>query len=242
MVGRPKSLAAVEECVASERPLFLCAQRSPDVDEPGHDDLYVVGVAANILQTLRMPDGTMKVVVEGLGRGRILRVYEDDSFTSVEVEPVADRLPAEKEGQALMRAVVNQFDDYARMSQRVAPEIVISLRATTEPDTLSDMICAYLVTPVAERQELLDTTDAKERLEKLSAILMRENELLGIEQKVRERVREQMERGQREHFLHEQLKVIRQELGSREEGLDEASELRELIEKVKMHLSSKREG
>ena len=229
MVGRPASLGAVEEALASGMPLLLCAQVAADIEAPQKDDLHRVGVAANILQTLRMTDGTMKVVVEGLGRGALEEVYQRDTFLEAKARRVDSPPVQDKKGQALMRTALGQFEEYVRLSQRVAPEILISMRNVSEADALADLICAYLAIPFDERQGLLDTVDAAKRLEKITAILMRENELSAIEHEVRERVRDQMERNQREYYLHEQLRAIRRELGSREDVPDEFTELREMI-------------
>lgn len=234
LVGRPASLAAVELALAGDRALFLCMQRDPEVESPGIMDLYPVGVVARILQTLRMPDGAMKVVVEGIGRGRLSEIQMLPEYVDAVVVPMEDELPAEQDAIALMRAALGEFEEYARRSQRVAPEIVASLRDLSEPSALADLVCAYVPLRPEERQELLETVDVGARLEKITGALMRENELQDIENKVRERVREQMERGQREYFLHEQLKAIQQELGGREDAGDEFSELRKMITKAKM--------
>ncbi|HIJ75070.1 MAG TPA: endopeptidase La [Candidatus Hydrogenedentes bacterium] len=234
LVGRTASITAVEESLASNRPLFLCAQRDATVETPQRNDLYSVGIAANILQTLRIPDGTMKVVVEGIGRGKVLRLYEDEVMEVAVCRLDDETPPTTKETLALMRAALEQFEEYAKLSQRVAPEIVLSMRSESEPGALADLICAYLSVRFEERQELLEVQDAVVRLEKLSAILVRENELLEIEQTVRERVRDHVERNQREFYLQEQLKVIHQELGGREDEVDEFTELRRLIKKAKM--------
>lgn len=234
LVGRQSSLAAVEESLASGRPLFLCAQRDPNNDAPGKEDLYEIGVGANILQTLRMPDGTMKIVIEGLGRASVQHYYPGPSHGEVRVRAVNVKVKLDKPVLALMRLALNLFEDYVRLGQRVAPEVAVSLKAVEDPDMLADLICAHLPLRVTERQELLETTNAKTRLERLAAILQRENELFQIEKRVRERVRDQMERGQREYFLQEQLKVIQQELGAREEGGDEFTELRQMIEAAHM--------
>ena len=234
LVGRPGSLAAVEEALASERFLFVCAQKDPELEEPGKDDLCGVGVAASILQTLRMPDGTMKIVVEGVARGAIRRVYHRDGLMEVLIRPIRGEGVKDKTGVALMRAALAQFEEYVRLSQRIAPEIAASMRNVTEAETLADLICSYLSLGVAERQELIETEDTSERLEKISATLMRENELLGIESEVRDRVRDQVEHNQREHYLQEQLKAIHRELGNIAEAGDEFTELRDAIEKAKM--------
>ncbi len=234
MVGRPASVAAVEECLASGRALFVCAQRNPEDETPDRDGLYDTGVVARIVQTLRMPDGTMKIVIEGKSRANIRRMLNRGAFHEVTVSILPPQKVRDKKGVALMRTVLSQFEDYVRLSQRVAPEIVMTLRNLDDADALTDFVCAYLSLRMEERQALLDTEDIYERLEKLSEFLMRENELLEMEHKVRDRVREQMERGQREYYLHEQLKAIHQELGNREDGGDEFTELKEAIKKAGM--------
>ena len=234
LVGRPMSVAAVEECLASGRPLFVCAQIEPNEEPLTIETLYPVGVAASILQTLRMPDGTMKIVIEGLGRCVIRRLIPRKSLLEVLVRPMHSRGINDKRGLALMRTTLAQFEDYVRLSQRIAPEIVISLRNVTDAETLADLICAYISLRTDERQDLLSTDNVRVRLEKLSALLMRENELFEIERQVRERVREQMEHTQREYYLQEQLKAIHQELGKGEDGGDESAELRAMVEKAGM--------
>ncbi|MBX7256380.1 MAG: endopeptidase La [Candidatus Hydrogenedentes bacterium] len=234
LVGRKSSIVAVEECLTGGSPLFLCTQRDPAIDSPGFKDLYSAGVAASILQTLRMPDGTIKVVVEGLGRGRLLRTRNRGDLCEATVERVPESVIEGPHVEALMRTSLGQFETYVKQSGRVAPEVVASLRGITDANALSDLISAYLPLRVEERQGLLDVFDVMERLEKLSSLLMREGEMLEIEQRVRERIREQMDRSQREYYLHEQLKAIHQELGRGEGGGDEPSEVRELIENAKM--------
>ena len=234
LVGRPASLAAIEESLASERPLFLCTQHDPEEEDPRAGDLYRIGVCAAVLQTLRMPDGTMKVVVEGLARGRVQRFHFSGDATEAVVKKIETTVVEDKETKGVMRAAITQFEEYVRLSQRVAPEIFMTVQGMTEPGLVADTISAYLPLRVEERQSLLEVLDPHARLERLSTILMRENELIEIEQSVRDRVREQMERGQREHYLQEQLKAIHQELGSRDEGIDEFSEMRTMIAKAKM--------
>ncbi|MCF6287013.1 MAG: endopeptidase La, partial [Candidatus Hydrogenedentes bacterium] len=236
LVGRPSSLAAVEKSLASSQPLFLCTQRDPAEENPKEDGLYSIGVAATILQSLRMPDGTMKVVVEGLGRGRVTQFLlgeGEEAASEVKVQELENESGAQDDMVALMRTVVGQFEEYVQLSQRVAPEILMSIQGMDDPELVADSICAYLPVGVEERQELVGLLHLGERLERMTEFLMRENELIGMEQNVRDRVREQMDRGQREHFLHEQLKAIHQELGNREDG-DEFSEMRALIAKAKM--------
>jgi ATP-dependent Lon protease len=235
LVGRPASLAAVEAAVEEDGPIFLCAQKDANEEQPKANGMYRMGVAANVLQTLRMPDGTMKIIIEAMGRGRARRFALSGDYGEVVAEEQPSTYADPKELMGLTRAAVTQFEEHVRTSQRVAPEILQSIQGmTTEPDMLADTICAYLSLPQEERQKLLEATDLQERLEMICSLLMRENELLEIERTVRDRVREQMERGQREHYLNEQLRLIQQELGNREEGSNEFTELREMMDKSHM--------
>ncbi len=234
LVGRAASLAAVEESLALEEPLFLVTQRDPQVEMPQAADLYRIGVAGHVLQTLRMPDGAMKVVVEVVGRGRVKRYALQGEFGEATVEALEPSGRQDKVTLGMARAALGQFEEYVRLSQRVAPEVLMSIQEVESPDDIADYVCAYLGVRVEERQELLETLDIRERFEKITALLMRENELIGIEQDVRERVREQLDRSQREHYLHEQLRAIHEELGSPNEGYGEFGELHTMIEEAKM--------
>jgi len=235
LVGRSESIAAVDEALTFEKPVFLCTQRDPEVEEPELGDLYTIGVAASILQTQQMPDGSLKVVVEGLGRGRLVEMRSREFCYEATVAPVSDTGSApDDETQVLMRTAVDQFDTYIQLGQRVSPEVLDALRTVESPGELADMIAAYIGLSVEGRQALLDALDHNERLERLVEGLMRENELLDLENKVRDRVRERIDRGQREHYLQEQLRAIHQELGGRDEDMDDAADLRELVAKAKM--------
>lgn len=233
LVGRPASLAAMERSIELQQPLFLCTQRDPDEDDPKLDDLYDVGVTAKIVQTVRLPDGSFKVVVEGVSRARLLSI--DDSGDAIIASLDITEIPAEpKPDTALMNVVRKQFDEYAQLGQRLSPEIVISLQTVEEPNVLADMMCAHLNIKPEERQGLLATSDVAELFDKISVVLARELELLTMEQDVRDRVRDQMERGQREYFLTEQMRVIQRELGSGEFAGDDVQVLRKALDKAKM--------
>lgn len=234
LVGREASLAAVEESLASGRPLFLCAQRDSQKELPEQDDLYDVGVAAQVVQTLRMPDGTMKVVVEGLGRAKVTKHHVGPDFSEVSVSAQEIKTPKDKSSKALVRLVRSQFEEYVKLGQRIAPEVAMSMDEVEDADALADLICAHLTLTMKERQELLEKSNPRARLNKMSQFLIRENDMFEMEREVRDKVRNQMERGQREYYLHEQLKSIQQELGLREDEQDEFTELRELIAKAKM--------
>jgi ATP-dependent Lon protease len=234
LVGRPSSLAAVESSLSTNQPLFLCAQKDASEEAPSSRDMYRVGVAANVLQTLRMPDGTCKVVVEGLGRGKVNRFFMGGELTEVMVRRVEYLESPERRAEAVMRSAVKEFEEFVRVSQRVAPEILVTIQELDDADALADTICAYLPLRVEERQNLLEIFAPTARLEKIIEYLMRENEMVEIERHVRERVRDQFDRGQREHFLQEQLKIIHQELGNRDDSGDEFGEMREMIAKSGM--------
>ena len=233
-VGRPGSVAAVEQSLEEGVPLFLCAQKDPAEEAPKPSGMFRIGTAAKIVNVLRLPDNSLKVVVEGLGRARASSFDLEGLPYTAEVEKVVMRLRSGKQIEGLMRAVLHQFEEYVRLTGRIAPEIFMTIQGMDDPELFADTICAFLFIAVEERQELLEGLDVVKRLHRISELLMRENELAEIEQRVRNRVREQMERGQREHYLQEQLRVIQQELGSREDGGNEFTELRTMIDKAKM--------
>lgn len=233
-VGRQASLGAVEESLKAGAPLFLCTQRDPEDEEPGENGLFRIGTAAKIINALRMPDGSMKIVVEGLGRGRVQRFTLDSIPWTALVEKIESVNPEGLEVEGQMRAVLHQFEEYVRLTQRIAPEVYLAIQGMQEPDVFSDTICAFLFVNMEERQDLLECLDVKKRLGKISVLLEREIELARIEHKVRGRVREQMERGQRAHYLQEQMKAIQQELGGKDDTVNEFAELREMIRAAKM--------
>ena len=233
-VGRPPSVAAVEKAFEEGGPLFLCTQKDANEEKPQATGLYSVGTAAKIVNILRLPDASIKVVVEGLARGQVRSFNLKGMPYTVKVDKIEPESPKGKDVEGLMRAVLHQFEEYVRLTQRIAPEVFLTIQAMGEPELFADTVCSFLFINVEERQELLECLDVTKRLEKISVLLAREIELAEIEHRVRTRVREQMERGQREHYLQEQLRVIQQELGSREDGGNEFTELRELIEKAGM--------
>ena len=233
-VGRPPSVAAVEKAFEEGGPLFLCTQKDANEEKPQATGLYSVGTAAKIVNILRLPDASIKVVVEGLARGQVRSFNLKGMPYTVKVDKIEPESPKGKDVEGLMRAVLHQFEEYVRLTQRIAPEVFLTIQAMGEPELFADTVCSFLFINVEERQELLECLDVTTRLEKISVLLAREIELAEIEHRVRTRVREQMERGQREHYLQEQLRVIQQELGSREDGGNEFTELRELIEKAGM--------
>lgn len=234
LIGRLPSLDAVDAALDSEEPLFVCLQRDADVEHPALEDMYRVGVRVQILQTLRLPDGAVKIVVEGLSRAKLIGFTAQNDWVGAVTEEIPPIESSSKATDALVGLVLKQFEDYAQKSQRVSPEIVLGLQNIDDPHLLCDMVCAHLGVKTEERQELLELAVLDERLEALTVLFARELELLTIEQDVRDRVRDQMEKGQREYFLTEQMRVIQRELGSGEYAGDDVQEIRQLVGKTKM--------
>ncbi len=233
-IGRPPSVAAVEKACEEGSPLFLCTQKDASEETPDAGGLYRVGTAAKVVNVLRLPDASMKVVVEGLARGEVRSFNLDTLPFMAQVEKIEMKTPKGRDIEGLIRAVLHQFEEYVRLTQRIAPEVFLTIQAMSEADLFTDTVCSFLFINVEERQDLLECIDVTRRLEKITVLLAREIELAEIEHRVRNRVREQMERGQREHYLQEQMRVIQQELGSREDGGNDFTELREMLDKAGM--------
>jgi len=234
LIGRATSMGAVEECLATGKSLFAIMQKDPDVDSPQKRDLYTIGVMVNILQTMRMPDGTMKIVVEGLERAKMKTYHEGENFSSVDVSPIKHRYRKTKKAEATQRLVLESFDTYVKQGQKISPEVAISMRNVEETDALVDMLSAHLSLKSPERQQLLMIEKTASRLEKLYEVLQREVDLLGIEKQVKDKVRDQMEKGQRDYFLNEQMKMIQNELSGSEYSADDVQEIRQSIEAAKL--------
>jgi len=234
-VGREKSVAALEAAMASDRELFLVAQLDPGGDDPDRDALYDLGVIATAMQLLKLPDGTVRVLVEGAKRAKLVNLVPRDGYLSAEVEEI-DEEPAEgTEAQALMRSVIDQFDNYAKLNKRLPPETGIQLAEIEDPSALADAIASSLSIKVADKQALLGELNPGRRLEMVFAFMEGELGVLQVEKKIRSRVKRQMEKTQREYYLNEQLKAIQRELGNEsEEGGDELQELAEKIRKTRL--------
>jgi len=233
LVGREHSVAAVEECVASGRPIFLCSQRDPRVDEPAKGDMYDIGVKAEILQTLRGPDSAVKVVVEATERGRMQRFFGGRDFDEVQVGAVTEPSARSDNAAGIERHAKACFESYAKLGQRIAPEVVHAVSQTEGVAELADSLSAYMSIRPTERQTVLEVEDPEARLEKICNLLVREIDLMQLEQKTSELFREQADQGQRERYLHEQIRVIQHELGQSGAG-DEIQEMRERIATAKM--------
>ena len=236
-VGRDKSIRALETAMEDDKQILLAAQKDASLDEPESDDLYRIGTVANILQLLKLPDGTIKVLVEGGQRAKVLSYLGNEEFfkaqVSLQEEAEAGGLD-EREGEVLMRSVLAQFDQYVKLSKKVPPEILSSLSSIEEPGRLADTIAAHMSLKVEEKQKILEMSDLRERLEHLIGLMEAEIDLLQVEKRIRGRVKRQMEKSQREYYLNEQMKAIQKELGDIEEGHNELDELARKIEEAGM--------
>ena len=234
-VGREKSVAALEAAMAAEKELFLVAQLDPGEDDPDRDALYDLGVVATAMQLLKLPDGTVRVLVEGVKRARLVNLVPREGYMAAEIEEVEDEQAAGPEAQALMRAVVDQFENYTKLNKRLPPETGIQLGEIEDPSALADAVASNLSIKVADKQALLGELNPSRRLEMVFAFMEGELGVLQVEKKIRSRVKRQMEKTQREYYLNEQLKAIQRELGNEsEEGGDELQELAEKIRKTRL--------
>ena len=233
-VGRPRSIRALEKAMEGERHIFLVAQNDSVVDEPEQDDLYPLGTIAKISQLLKLPDGTVKLLVEGLCRASINQLIEHDDYTLVTYDEVDEFQGEVLESEALVRSVRGLFESYAGFSRKIPSEVVAALENISKPGVLADTIAAHLSLRVDEKQEILEQVDVNSRLETLLELMEREVEILKIERKIRKRVKNQMERTQKEYYLNEQMRAIQKELGDKDEFKQEIRELEEQIPKRKM--------
>ncbi len=234
-VGREKSVAALEAAMAADKELFLVAQLDPGEDDPDRDAMYDLGVIATAMQLLKLPDGTVRVLVEGVKRARLVNLVERDGYMAAEIEEVEEEGIEGPEAQALMRSVVDQFENYAKLNKRLPPETGIQLSEIDNPSILADAVASNLSIKVADKQALLGELDPSRRMEMVFAFMEGELGVLQVEKKIRSRVKRQMEKTQREYYLNEQLKAIQRELGNEgEEGGDELAELAEKIRKTRL--------
>ncbi|SUA58419.1 endopeptidase La [Oligella urethralis] len=241
-VGRSRSIAALEESVAhTDKRIVLVAQKSANQDEPGPDDIYQMGVIANVLQLLKLPDGTVKVLVEGIQRAHLQSIDDSQSFFAADALPV---LPDEEERpdlEAMRRTITEQFEQYAKFNKKLAPELVSSVASTTDVHRLADLIASHLAMKQEQKQEALETLDVNARLELLLNHIESEIEILQVERRIRSRVKKQMEKSQRDYYLNEQVKAIQKELGEGEDGAD-IEELERKIEAARMPAEARKKA
>src|SRR5436305_722697 len=233
-VGREKSIAALEEAMAHDKDILLAAQKKAKTNEPAPDDIFEIGTLGTILQLLRLPDGTVKVLVEGKRRARIRRYSTQDKFFLVEAEEVDEISERNVEVEALVRSVHATFEAYVKLNKRIPPEMLMSVSTIDDPARLADTIVAHLSLKLNDKQSILETESPAKRLEKLYELMQGEIEILQVEKKIRTRVKKQMEKTQKEYYLNEQMQAIQKELGERDEFKNEIQELEEKIKNKKM--------
>jgi ATP-dependent Lon protease len=232
-VGREKSVRALEDVMKDDKQILLVTQKNAAQDDPTTSDIYTVGTVGTVLQLLKLPDGTVKVLVEGGQRARIQRFADNDLFFQAFAEAVGESTGAQQETEALARTVVSQFEQYIKLNKKIPPEVLVSINQIEDPGKLADTVASHLSLKISEKQELLETAAVSERLEKVFGYMEGEIGVLQVEKRIRNRVKRQMEKTQREYYLNEQLKAIQKELGESEDGRDEMSELEDKINKTK---------
>ncbi|MEJ2424919.1 MAG: endopeptidase La [Candidatus Thiodiazotropha sp.] len=239
-VGRDKSIQALDAAMQSNKQILLAAQKSADVDDPDVSDMYAIGTLANILQLLKLPDGTVKVLVEGGERARIIEFIDTDEYFTARLESLTDNLDlAGRETEVLMRSATNLFDQYVKLNKKVPPEVLTSLSSIDDPSRLADTIAAHMSLKLEEKQHVLEMPNVRERLEHLMGLMEGENDILQMEKRIRGRVKRQMEKNQREYYLNEQMKAIQKELGEMDDAPNEIEDLTKKIETVGMTKEAK---
>ena len=229
-VGRNKSIQALDMAMDSNKQILLVAQKSAEVDAPDLDDVHTMGTLATILQLLKLPDGTLKVLVEGLERAEIISIDNDGDFSAARVKVCASASLDSRKIDVLSRSLVSLFEQYVKLNKKVPPEILSSLSSIDDPVRLADTIAAHLGLKIAEKQKILEMLDVEERIQYLMELVEGEIDLLQVEKKIRGRVKQQMERSQREYYLNEQIKAIQKELGEMDDAAP--NEMEELARKV----------
>ncbi len=232
-VGREKSIAALEEVMRADKQILLTAQKNASDDDPATDAIFEVGTLASVLQLLKLPDGTVKVLVEGTARAKIKRYVDNPDFFEAEVQRVEDVVGAKDEIEALARSAISQFESYVKLNKKISPEVLGTISQIEDPSKLADTIASHLAVKISEKQDVLELTTISERLERVYALMESEISVLQVEKKIRSRVKRQMEKTQREYYLNEQMKAIQKELGDTDER-DDIAEFEEKIENTKL--------
>jgi ATP-dependent Lon protease len=233
-VGREKSIQSLEKAMVDDHLIFLTTQKEISIDEPSEDDLYNMGTITKVKQMLKLPNGTIRVLVEGLQRGRIAAFHDEETYLAVTVEPYEEQDVKDVEDEALMRTMLNYFEQYIKLSKKISAETYASVADIEEPGRMADIIASHLPLKQKEKQEILETIDVKERMNRVIDIIHNEKEVLNLEKKIGQRVKRSMERTQKEYYLREQMKAIQKELGEKEGKTGEIADLSEKIEKAGM--------
>ncbi|MDE0725650.1 MAG: endopeptidase La [Alphaproteobacteria bacterium] len=233
-VGREKSVRALEDVMSDDKQILLVTQKSAAQDDPSPDDIYRVGTIASVLQLLKLPDGTVKVLVEGGARAQIATFTQNENFFEVHAELVAESGEEGEDVEALARTVTSQFEQYVKLNRKIPPEVLVSVNQIEEPSKLADTVASHLALKIPEKQDLLEISSVLERLERVYSLMEAEISVMQVERKIRSRVKRQMEKTQREYYLNEQMKAIQKELGETEDGRDELQELEDKIKETKL--------
>ena len=241
-VGREKSVRALEDVMKDDKQILLVTQKNAAQDDPAPADIYTVGTIGTVLQLLKLPDGTVKVLVEGSQRAAITKFTDLEDFFQAYAEVVEDAAGDDREIDALARTVISQFEQYIKLNKKIPPEVLVSINQIDEPSKLADTIASHLSLKIPEKQELLECGTVSERLEKVYSFMEGEIGVLQVEKRIRNRVKRQMEKTQREYYLNEQLKAIQKELGEGEDGRDELAELEEKLAKTKLSKEAREKG
>jgi ATP-dependent Lon protease len=231
-VGREKSVRALEDVMKDDKQILLVTQKNAAQDDPNPEDIYEVGAVGTVLQLLKLPDGTVKVLVEGGQRAKITGFAENDEFFQAYAEMIEESAGESQELEALSRAVVSQFEQYIKLNKKIPPEVLVSINQIEDSGKLADTVASHLALKIAEKQQLLECATVSERLERIYSFMEGEIGVLQVEKRIRNRVKRQMEKTQREYYLNEQLKAIQKELGETEDGRDESAEIEEKINKT----------
>ena len=233
-VGRDKSVRALEDVMKADKQILLLAQKNASQDDPAPGDIHEVGTIGSVLQLLKLPDGTVKVLVEGGRRARVQGFTENADFFEANAEILDETNNDPQELEALSRSVVAEFEQYVKLNKKIPPEVLVSLNQIDDPGKLADTVASHLQLKIADKQELLEIQSTSERLERVYSLMEGEIGVMQVEKKIRSRVKRQMEQTQREYYLNEQLKAIQKELGEGDDGRDELTELEEKIAKTKL--------
>lgn len=238
-VGRQRSIKALEEATQKQSPIFLSSQKDAKTNEPSEEDIFKIGTLGTVVQMLKLPDGTVKVLIEGKKRAQVARFVNNPDFFLVEVEDAPEVIERNTEIEALTREVHSTFENYVKLKKKIPPEMVMSVSSIDDAGRLADTIVAHLGIKLADRQNLLETFNASERLEKVLAHMRAEIEILEVERRIRSRVKKQMERSQKEYYLNEQMRAIQKELGEKDEFKNEIQEIEEKIKQKKLSAEAK---
>ena len=238
-VGRPRSIHSLDEAMNHGKQLLLVSQKQPELEEPGVDDLYDVGTIANIIQLLKLPDGTVKVLVEGQQRAQIYQLEDTGEHFQAQIKPIESTLGNKKELQVVHKAALDEFQNYINLNKKVQPDILSALQQIENLEQVSDTLASHLPVSVAQKQTVLEMTNVVERFEYLLGLMQSEADLLQVEKRIRSRVKKQMEKSQRDYYLNEQIKAIQKELGEEENAISEIEQLRQKIEEARMPLEAR---